>query len=328
MPLVLDSAENGVWITYQLHGKPTNCMVDTGTGVTVISKEFWQKSGPKRKLRKTSMELVTANGEIIHCEGEVDVDFQLREFKGCFLVLLVNNFKFNCLIGNDLLHRANAAVDFRAKTMTLGGRVKVPFKRPIGNRKAIPETDVIVSVGTPIQIRALVDSEADGLPLLVEAQPVTGNDRIIAASAIVKVHRKKVTMELANATGKPVKLFAGAKLATLQLFIELNLLQDKRGKTGQSVNIFSEGLDIDHLDEEQKQKLLNVLEETGVVENGKHLGKTSLVEHAISTGRNPPVRQQPYHVPQVKRKIIEEEVQKILVSNVIRPSSSPWAKVA
>ena len=48
------------------------------------------------------MELVTANGEIIHCDGEVDIDFQLGEFKGCFPVLLVNNFKFNCLIGNDM----------------------------------------------------------------------------------------------------------------------------------------------------------------------------------------------------------------------------------
>ena len=165
-------------------------MVDTGAGVTVVSKAFWQKSGSKRKLRKTSIELVTANGEIIHCEGGVDVDFQLGEFKVCFPVLLVNNFKFNCLIGNDLLHRVNAVVDFGAKTLTLGGKAKVPFKRPNGNLKAILETDVIVPVGTPVQIRALVDSEADGLLLPLEAQPVTGNDWIIVASAIMKVHKK------------------------------------------------------------------------------------------------------------------------------------------
>ena len=169
------------------------------------------------------MELVTANGEIIHCEGEVDVDCQLGEFKGCFPVLLVNNFKFNCLIGNDLLHQANAVVDFGAKTLTLGGKAKVPFKRPMGNGKAILETDVIVPVGTPVQILVLVDSEADGLPLLVEAQPVTGNGQIIVASTIVKVHKKRVTMVLANATREPVKCFARTKLATLQPFIELNL---------------------------------------------------------------------------------------------------------
>ena len=116
-------------------------------------------------------------------------------------------------------------------------------------------------------------------------------------------------MELANATRK---LFAGTKFATLQPFIKLNLFQDKPGKTGKSVNIFSEDLDIDHLDEEQKQKLLNVLEETGAVENGKHLEKTSLVEHAINTGGNPSVRQQPYRFPQVKQKIIEEVGRKCL----------------
>ena len=85
-------------------------------------------------------------------------------------------------------------MDFGAKTLILGGKVKVPFKRPIGNHKAIPETNVIVPVGTPIQVRALVDSKADGLPLLVEAQPVTGNDRIIVVSAIVKEHKQRVTI--------------------------------------------------------------------------------------------------------------------------------------
>ena len=62
-----------------------------------------------------------------------------------------------------------------------------------------------------------------------------------------------MTMELANATREPVKLFAGTKLATLQPFIELNLLQDKPGKTGKSVNIFSEDLDIDQLDKDQNR---------------------------------------------------------------------------
>ena len=45
----------------------------------------------------------------------------------------------------------------------------------------------------------------------------------------------------------------------------------------------------------------------------------------IDTEGHPPIRQRAYRTPLAKRKIIEEEVEKMLKDDVIQPSSSPWS---
>ena len=55
------------------------------------------------------------------------------------------------------------------------------------------------------------------------------------------------------------------------------------------------------------------------------LGKTHLADHPIDVQGAQPIRQRPYRVPETKRQIIAKEVQKMLLSNVIQPSASPWS---
>ena len=45
----------------------------------------------------------------------------------------------------------------------------------------------------------------------------------------------------------------------------------------------------------------------------------------INTSDSFPIKQKPYRQPLVKRKIVEEEIEKMLQSRVIQPSQSPWA---
>ena len=55
------------------------------------------------------------------------------------------------------------------------------------------------------------------------------------------------------------------------------------------------------------------------------LGRTSLVEHTIDMGDARPIKQPPRRVPIAMRGVVDEEINKILESDVIRPSSSPWS---
>ena len=54
-------------------------------------------------------------------------------------------------------------------------------------------------------------------------------------------------------------------------------------------------------------------------------GLCKLGSFQIDTGDSPPISQKPYRVPLTKRKIIEDEVKKMLDAGIITPSSSPWA---
>lgn len=54
-------------------------------------------------------------------------------------------------------------------------------------------------------------------------------------------------------------------------------------------------------------------------------GKTHLAEHYIETGNSSPVHCTPYQVSEAERKIIVDQVEKMIADGVVRPSSSPWS---
>ena len=54
-------------------------------------------------------------------------------------------------------------------------------------------------------------------------------------------------------------------------------------------------------------------------------GCTHLVEHEVRTQAGKTVNQRPYRVPEARRKVIEEEVSKMLKLNVIEESKSAWS---
>ena len=55
------------------------------------------------------------------------------------------------------------------------------------------------------------------------------------------------------------------------------------------------------------------------------LGCADLVQHSIETGNHPPIRQQPYRTPVIKREKMSEMVSDMQEQGVVQPSSSPWA---
>ena len=54
-------------------------------------------------------------------------------------------------------------------------------------------------------------------------------------------------------------------------------------------------------------------------------GRTSLVEHFIDTGNASPIRRPPYCVPHAYRDSVKAELDQMLESGIIEPSSSQWA---
>jgi len=73
-----------------------------------------------------------------------------------------------------------------------------------------------------------------------------------------------------------------------------------------------------------KQKLLDLLTEYSDLFASERTGTTDKVTHVIDTGNHPPINQPPNRSSPLTRKIIEEQVQKMLQARIIQPSKSPW----
>ena len=74
----------------------------------------------------------------------------------------------------------------------------------------------------------------------------------------------------------------------------------------------------------QQSQLQQLLEEFTDVLQSKP-GRTSLVEHFIDTGNASPIRRPPYRVPHAYRDSVKAELDQMLESGIIEPSSSQWA---
>ncbi|UYV72318.1 hypothetical protein LAZ67_9002614 [Cordylochernes scorpioides] len=81
------------------------------------------------------------------------------------------------------------------------------------------------------------------------------------------------------------------------------------------------------LEETKKNRLLTCLNEFSDIFDfeKKSFPVSGEIKHKIDTSDYPPVRQRPYRVSPAQRRVIQSEVEKMMETKIIRPSSSPWA---
>jgi hypothetical protein len=86
-------------------------------------------------------------------------------------------------------------------------------------------------------------------------------------------------------------------------------------------------INVGPLTSEQGQKFKALLEEFAdlFAKDITELGRTDKVKHRIYTEDIPPIRSRPYTVPPNEQQFIKEEIERMLESNIIQPSESPWA---
>ncbi|UYV69423.1 hypothetical protein LAZ67_6003537 [Cordylochernes scorpioides] len=83
------------------------------------------------------------------------------------------------------------------------------------------------------------------------------------------------------------------------------------------------------LEETKKNGLLTCLYEFADIFDfeKKSFPVSGEIKHKIDTSEYPPVRQRPYRVSTAERRVIQSEVEKMIETKIIRPSSSPWASL-
>ena len=92
-----------------------------------------------------------------------------------------------------------------------------------------------------------------------------------------------------------------------QLCSELGLPDTlSSGEAAQLKALFSEFTDVFALDDSE-------------------LGCTDVLQHCIDTGDHPPIKQQPYRTPVVRREKVSEMIDTMEKQGVVQPSASPWA---
>ena len=271
--------------------------------------------------------LVGAGGNTLPVVGEGNVSFCLPGKCFNLPVIVIKNFKFDLLLGDEFLRKESFVLDYGKRILKTDG-VEVEFEPLPSECVAILKSVTELPVGTPLSVQAELLGNHCGLALYGDHQLVKTDERVLAATVVTKADdSNSVWLKLVNTTRSNVSPQPRTKVMYLQPFNDLvddsvlTIVEDEQKQT----NVPMEDFNLHHLSEEENTMLLDVLSRHHVWPTPDKLGKIHLVDHPIDVQGAQPIRLRPYRVPETKRQIIAKEVQKMLLSNVIQPSASPWS---
>ena len=85
------------------------------------------------------------------------------------------------------------------------------------------------------------------------------------------------------------------------------------------------GVKLTSRQEEQIRRLMNQYEDVLAVKFEEIRGARTHYKHVIDTGDHKPIKQSPYRLTPHYKQWVQEEIQQMLKSGIIRPSKSPWS---
>ena len=159
----------------------------------------------------------------------------------------------------------------------------------------------------------------------------------MAARALVYPTADTIPVQLLNPSSEAKTLYKGTKIATIEQIATIEEDKDsvavistvsRQTKPDLKTALWDIVNRSDtELNKTQQQSLYQLLlQYTDIFATGQHnLGQTTVIKHQIDTKNVPPIRQQARRVPPGHRQEAKQLLNDMLDSNIITPSSSPWA---
>ena len=336
-------------------------MLDTGASVSLLSENMWnliQKSdngtGSEQQLEIwMGNQLVGVEGSPIVIRGTTKIDITLAGKEICTDVLVASGLSMQAILGLGFLEEHQCVINTRDRVLHIGGQA-IPLYKDNGGQQALTNGSMVTAaLKETVKLPPLSELEAlavtpgvtnHATTWLVEALP---NEKPIAVAAAIvtpKYDSNQITIPIrvANLSSEAATLYKGTKIGQLVPMDDnitiagiaqgpdvdsipteppeaspytQELLWDLVSKSGET------------LTSEQQHELYNLLLGFADVftSNEDGLGRTKVLQHAISTGNTPPIRQSPRRAPPIQKEAIRNLLDKMLSKDIIKRSKSPWA---
>lgn len=170
----------------------------------------------------------------------------------------------------------------------------------------------------------LKSSIKNGDYLIEKDVDIQQHAKILSGLYTAKDHKTCVMMH--NSSDKPIEI----KISE-PLMLELNNFEnitpeEETDQHSRSEELFSQ-LRIDHLNKEEKQKLLELVsnyKSTFYLKSEK-LTFGNTIKHKIDTRDDIPIHAKSYRYPYALKQEVQRQIQDLLRQGIIRPSRSPWS---
>ncbi|KAJ8942563.1 hypothetical protein NQ318_021965 [Aromia moschata] len=301
----ISSDERSLIVHGYLYDKWYSFVIDTGATRTILRPDILPK--PSKEFPR-HVKLETATRELIPVHGELNVKIQL-DSKIMYHRVLTADIRDDCILGLDILSKHGFVVDVKNKTIQIQNEeiVMAPKLQDCNkSRRIIVEEDIQIPQGSENIIIAKLDG--NGLSTgVVEASE--RNDGLLVARSLVQINNQMEFGWIANISDQKIILKKNEVIGLCEPVErvvkceEVNQAQLNQAKVHDPTITESLLTNAAHLEHEETRKARQFLESSyqDVFANGNITGRTSLVQHRIDTGNNPPIKQAPRRLPFAKQ---------------------------
>ncbi|UYV63051.1 hypothetical protein LAZ67_2002979 [Cordylochernes scorpioides] len=315
-----------------INGLETTILIDSGADYSVVSEKFRRRlktpffveSGPVVKV---------ANGKLVKTLGKCSLKVHMNDLATIFEFIVIPDCSHDIILGWDLFKATRAVIDCGHQELYLKETLPINDDQidldvySADNYVMPPKSSCKISVvSTPLQENRDV--------LICPNWELLIKKEFIMPSLLTTFWQGKADLWIANGTSKPLMIPSRMALATMSdvdvgSICSLNcdeLIQEEEIRITK-FNQKIEAMIDSNLTEDQQNKFMNILKKFSDVFDfsGKSQPARSKIKHKIDTGDHAPTKQRPYRVSGMERKIIQQEVDRMMEQNIIQFSESPWS---
>ena len=306
-------------------------LIDTGASVSIVSERSLTSKFHAQKILPASISLKTVSGQHLQVLGKIFLKLKVGNSLVSHWFHVVKGISNSFILGFDFISGNNVQLNFtpRENFMRIGhSRVRLTSAELVRSFVRL-QHDVVLPAQTcnlvkGICKKALLSNDEEqniGTVSQIATGFIAKEPGLMVANSLVRINNHKaIPLLIVNQTGKSIRLRKGNVIG---LF---NGVSDETIATIDSIAVGErEGgeLSIPGTEQGPLNQLLHEHSDL-FAESDMELGRTNVIKMGIDTGNESPIAVKPYRVPFNKRKVIDEQVDKMLEAGIIQPCQSPW----
>ncbi|UYV81653.1 K02A2.6-like, partial [Cordylochernes scorpioides] len=320
------------WISVNIQGRNVQALVDSGADYSIISEAF-RRSIKAPVFKENGPLLRAADKKPIVTLGKCSLEVRIKGLDIIFDFVVAAECSHDVILGWDFFKATDAIIDCGENKLYLSEAEKSYEWKDL---KLCAAMDCVIppkSFGKIVVTNQDVFGSRDVV--------VTGSKRLqlekglFIPSSLVRFLHGRAVLWVTNSTHQSQVIPSDMKIGTMQdlevgSISNLDACSEIAGKdevTSPDVRECLISMISTDLEETKKNRLLTCLNEFSDIFDfeKKSFPVSGEIKHKIDTSDYPPVRQRPYRVSPAERRVIQSEVEKMMETKIIRPSSSPWA---
>ena len=348
---VLQTSLSGLFVDGKIYEQKIKFLIDTGSSVSILARRIFQRMSQvdASEVREFTERLVLADGSLLPVLGVIDLPLA---FEGVTVThsVIVADIESDMLLGIDFIREHECELSYGDGVFKIQNTALQLYEL-LGTLSACRVTaknTVILPPHSESIVQGAVMSRHD-LPRCAITENVTSLEKygLLIGRNLVDPTKGVVPIRVMNPGDLTVVLQRDTNLAIAspvgdvrpvreeKLSLPVNQVSKRENAddTGVTFGPLPEHLQSLHeksgenLTEEQRIKLRALLlNYSSVFSSGsKDIGRTGLIKHHIKTGDNKPVRLQPRRIPIHLKDAVDKEIDRLLETKIIRPSTSPWS---